>query len=38
VRMALFVLVLGVEDDVEGSLEPVKWSRPSRSRTLDPDG
>jgi len=38
VRMALFVLVLGVEDDVEGSLEPVKWSRPARSRTLDPDG
>ena len=37
VRMALFALVLGVEDKLEGSLQPVRWSRPAKSRLLDAD-
>lgn len=35
VRMALFALVLGVDDRIGGSLLPVSWSRPARSGPND---
>lgn len=40
VRMALFAMVLGVEDRVAGSLLPVNWVRPEKSgpNDVDPGG